>query len=134
MSHYQPETGTYYDPQKDPQFEGKSFQQIVKAGKPRVLGKSWDEALAAEIPLNATFIGNLTWPQNAYDGTNMEHLVDSMRFWGTHAVGPPGTNRYVTENGNERPGLKADQRDYGKNNDQVGIYHVFKDAPALDTL
>ena len=135
------ETGMPYDPMKDKQFEDiratygdglEAFQQIVKHGKPRVLGISWEEALAREIPANATFIGNLTWPQNAYDGTNMDHLVNSLRSWGLNAVGPPGTARYVDiGKATERPGLKADQGVYENNKDQVGFYHVFKDAPAI---
>jgi hypothetical protein len=140
--HWQPETQSYYDPMKDDQFQEliaaargdrmAAFHAIVNHGKPRVLGVSWDEALAREIPANATFIGNLTWPQNAYDGTNMEHLVSSMRNWGTTMVGPPGTARYVNiGTPNERPGLKADQGVYENNKDQVGFYHVFKDAPTI---
>lgn len=118
--YYQPETGTYYDPKQDPQFEGMSFKDIVAKGKPRVLGLSWEEALAnKEIPPYATFTGNLTWPQNAYDGTNLDHLVDAMRSCGgTALVGPPGTLR---------DHFKSEQGDYGTNKDQVGFYVVFKD-------
>jgi hypothetical protein len=131
--YYQPETKDYYDPKKDPQFEGlTTVQAIVAKGKPVVLGLSWEQALANEIPANATFIGNQTWPQNGYDGTNLGHLVDGMRFWGTHAVGPPGTARYIDiGKPTERPGLRADQGVYENNKDQVGFYHVFNDAPKL---
>jgi len=119
MGHYQPHTETYYDPQKDPQFEGLSFHEIVAKGKPRVLGVSWEEALAREIPANATFVGNLTWPQNGYDDENFEKVERNIA---THLVGPPG---------DKRDRLKSEQGDYGRNRDQVGFYYVFKkDMPA----
>lgn len=119
MGHYQPHTGEYYDPQKDEQFKDMSFEQIVAKGKPLVLNVSWEEALAREIPPNATFVGNLTWPQNGYDDENFEKVERNIA---THLVGPPGTLR---------DHLKSEQDVYKNNKDQVGFYYVFKkDIPS----